>query len=54
MEDIFFGILRSGIGSAVPEVRRLSESEWNGIYELAVRHSLLGITFAGIQNHIGL
>lgn len=52
MEEIFFDILRSGIGSVAPDIHKLSEKEWEEAYGLAGRHCLLGITFLGIGNHI--
>lgn len=54
MEELFFDILRLGIGSAEPIARKLSDREWDAIYKLAKRHCLLGIAYVGVQNHIGI
>ena len=54
MEEIFFEILRSGIGTGAPVARKLSDREWDAIYKLAKRHCLLGIAYVGVQNHIGI
>lgn len=52
MEDIFFDILRIGIGTSDFEVHMLSEEELDEVYAMASKHKLLGVVFVGIQSYI--
>ena len=46
----FFELLRiaSGVRDTLP--RLLTEQEWSDIYEMSVKHSLVGVVFAAIQS----
>ena len=48
MEKKFFELLRYSIGAS-DKMRHLSDEEWQTIYEMAMKQSLLGIVYAGIS-----
>lgn len=48
MEETFFELLRYSIGSS-DKMRHLSDEEWQTMYEMAKKQSLIGIVFAGIS-----
>ena len=48
MEETFFELLRYSIGAS-DKMRHLSDEEWQTIYEMAMKQSLLGIVYAGIS-----
>ena len=47
--ELFFHLIRCGIGkeNALPRVP--SESEWGELFEIAKKQTLAGIAFAGIE-----
>lgn len=49
MNTLFFELLRVAIGSQGSLSRMPSESEWNRLYMMAKKQSLLGVCFAAIQ-----
>ena len=48
MEKTFFELLRYSIGAS-DKMRHLSDEEWQTMYEMAKKQSLIGIVFAGIS-----
>jgi hypothetical protein len=48
MEETFFELLRYSIGAS-DKMRHLSDEEWQTIYDMAQKQSLIGIVFAGIS-----
>jgi hypothetical protein len=48
MEEKFFELLRYSIGAS-DKMRHLSDEEWQTMYEMAKKQSLIGIVFAGIS-----
>lgn len=49
MKDLFFELIRVAIGTQDRFSRIPSESEWDELFELAKKQSLVGITFIGLQ-----
>lgn len=49
-EELFFELLRISLGNQDSFSSTPSESEWNEIYSLAQKHSVIGICFAGIRH----
>lgn len=54
MEDIFFYLLRLSLGTNTIAPHTLLEEEWTKVFNTAVKQSLLGITFTGVQKHIDI
>lgn len=54
MKNIFLDILRLGLGTNDITLRALSEEEWDIVFKTAVKQSLIGITFTGVQKHIDI
>lgn len=50
MDELFFELIRISIGSQDCLSRQLNANEWDKLYRLAEKQSLLGICFAGLQN----
>lgn len=48
MEETFFELLRYSIGTS-DKMRHLSDEEWQTMFEMAKKQSLIGIVFAGIN-----
>ena len=48
MEEKFFELLRYSIGTS-DKMRHLSDEEWQTMFEMAKKQSLIGIVFAGIN-----
>lgn len=51
MEEKFFALLRLGLGmeGQAPSGFYLAPEEWPALYEMAVRQSVLGVAYAGVQ-----
>lgn len=54
MEDVFFYLLRLGLGTNAIAPHTLSEEGWTKVFNTAVKQSLLGVTFAGVRKHIDI
>lgn len=52
MNDLFFELIRLSIGSCKNLSRKPSADEWNGLYKMAVKQSLVGICFVGVRRFI--
>ena len=50
-EGLFFQVLRYSVGASTEMPAGISSSEWEQVYEMARRQSLLGIIFYGIQKN---
>lgn len=48
MEETFFELLRYAIGAS-DKMRHLSDEEWQTIYDMAKKQSLIGVVYAGIN-----
>ena len=49
IEKIFFELLQVAIGNRDELSRILSAREWNELYEIAKKQSLMGVCFAGVR-----
>lgn len=49
MENLFFELLRVSLGRQDCLSREPIALEWNGLYNTAEKHALLGICYAGIK-----
>lgn len=49
IEQLFFELIRVSIGAQSSLSRPPSAEEWNQLYEMAKKQSLIGICFAGVQ-----
>lgn len=49
VSELFFGLLRVSIGEILNLSHTPDDNEWEQLYQMAEKQSLLGITFAGIQ-----
>lgn len=47
--EMFFQLIRCGIGKQDSLVRLPNENEWEELFDLAQKQTLIGITFAGIE-----
>lgn len=49
MKEIFFGLLRFAIG--IEDTLKIvpSSTEWNELYKLCIKHSLVGVVFQGLE-----
>lgn len=52
LENIFIELVRVSIGTSDCVSRTPSASEWDKLYKLAEKHSLVGVCFVGLQ-HLG-
>lgn len=52
MQSLFFELIRAAIGTQTGLSRIPTESEWEQLYQMAVKQSLVGVCFAGLQ-HLG-
>lgn len=50
MDKIFFELIRVSIGTQKCLSRQLNANEWEKLYRMAEKQSLLGVCFAGLQN----
>ena len=50
LEKLFFELTRVAIGTQDHLTRLPSEAEWEDLYDIAVKQSLVGICFCGLQN----
>lgn len=48
-QNIFFELLQVAVGNRTVLSSAPSDDDWEGIYELTKRHTLVGIAFAGIE-----
>ena len=48
MKETFFELIRLSIGTGRGVSRQLSVGEWEGMYQIAVQQSLVGICMAGV------
>ena len=50
-KEKFFALLRLGLGmeGQAPSGISLTPEEWSALYDMAVRQSVLGVAYAGIQ-----
>ena len=49
-QKLFFELIRVSIGTQKSLSRLPSEVEWEGLFELAVKQSLVGVCFSGLHN----
>ena len=49
MQELFFELLRVAVGQMDCLSRGPSFEEWNGIYQTAQRHGLLGVCYKGVE-----
>lgn len=49
IEILFFDLIHVSIGTAVCLSRTPSAAEWQTLYEMALKQSLVGVSFAGVQ-----
>ncbi len=49
--DLFFQLLRYSIGASDERPKDISPEDWESLYEIARRQSLLGVLFYGIEVH---
>ena len=48
--SLFFELIRVSIGTQSSLSRRLESGEWSRLYKMLEKHSLLGVSFVGLQN----
>lgn len=53
MNTLFFSLIRLSIGAGDKLSRQPSEEEWDELYKMAVKQSLVGICFVGVKKYIG-
>lgn len=51
MKETFFELIRLSIGTGRGVSRQLSVGEWEGMYQIAVQQSLVGICMAGVKRY---
>lgn len=49
MNSLFFELIRVAIGTQDRLTQQPSNKEWSGLYDLAKKHSLVGVCFVGLQ-----
>lgn len=49
MNELFFELIRVSVGAQASLSRFPNEMEWNGLYNMSVMHSLVGVCFVGLQ-----
>lgn len=49
IEQLFFELIRVALGNAVSLSHKPSDKEWQQLYGMAKKQSLVGICFAAIQ-----
>ena len=49
MEKLLFDLIRVTIGRQNSLSRNPSSDEWQGLYELSLKHAIAGVTFAGVR-----
>ena len=49
MQELFFELLRVAVGQMDCLSRGPSVEEWNGIYQIAQRHGLVGVCYKGVE-----
>lgn len=52
MKDSFFELIRLSIGTGSGLSRQLSVGEWEGMYQIAVQQSLIGVCMAGVKRYL--
>ena len=52
MKETFFELIRLSIGTGRGVSRQLSVGEWEGMYQIAVQQSLVGICMAGVRKFL--
>lgn len=52
MDRLFFELIRLSIGSSEALSRQPKTDEWQCLYQMAVKQSLLGLCFAGVRKHM--
>lgn len=49
VQELFFVLLRMALGQEYGEMKELSKEDWKTLYDLADRHTVLGVCLAGLD-----
>lgn len=49
IQELFYFMLRMALGQEYVEIKELSKDDWMALYELAERHTVLGVCLAGLE-----
>ena len=49
IENLFYELIRVAIGNGIRLTRSPNKSEWDVLYTMARKQSLLGVCFVGVQ-----